>query len=187
MTVALARSEAKERIGFRPALAGGPPSDTVTRETDATEFFGVVHEHSGGGNYRHQLFEPFQKWIRTTVVVSPGQAQHPRLGYALLAATPAKTDVAILNRQLHLEVVLHGNGTELLALLRDALRDAAISGNQFMHLQVDFEEVAADDAVASFRDTGKAPQLNVTSVMCWPTITLPKAPPWAWRWSQSGW
>src|SRR5215471_7946603 len=131
LTVALARMEIEERIGFMPVLSGGPPPDTVRREKGRCRFFGVVHEVSGWGNYRHEWFEPFQKWIRATVeVVTSAEPRSACFGYALLGADASEKNLPVLNRQLYLEVVLHNKEHALLPALQDALRDAAISGNQ---------------------------------------------------------
>ena len=63
----------------------------------------------------------------------------------------------------------------------NAVRDAAISGNQFLHLRIEKETIEKAVALAEIREHDYGPTLKVREFVMWSTITLPKAPDWAWK------
>ena len=63
----------------------------------------------------------------------------------------------------------------------NALRDAAISGNQFLHFCIDTEPFHFSKVLAQLRHEGFGPTINIRQFVMWPKIILPKAPTWAWR------
>lgn len=186
LTVSLARVEAYVEFGFKPDSFGGPFSDTARWSSEGLNdrFFGIAHEEWGIGDYSSQGLSP-PKWIRATVTLSKGEPKSPHLGYGSFYASGSSSekDVPYLNRQLSVEVILHDERNELFSRLQDALRDAAISGNQFMHLHITFEEMAVEPALTNFCESGTSFTLYVTSVSFSPHLVLPKAPSWGWRWS----
>jgi hypothetical protein len=82
-------------------------------------------------------------------------------------------------RKLFLQVSIWDASREWWKKSYNALRDAAISGNRFLHFGI--EKETADKAVAltQIRGSGCGPSLKLHEFAMWPTIILPKAPDWA--------
>ena len=66
--------------------------------------------------------------------------------------------------------------------LQSNLRDAALSGYQFIHVELVCEPPTQEslaDAMAKMRERGDGPRRKIVSLKMWPSIELPDAPNWA--------
>ena len=63
----------------------------------------------------------------------------------------------------------------------DAMRDAAISGNRFFHLEIETDCVDETEAIRSMGEKGYGPQLRIHHLRMFPEIILPNAPTWGWK------
>jgi hypothetical protein len=66
--------------------------------------------------------------------------------------------------------------------LQSKLRDTALSGYQFTHVELVCEPPTPEslaDAMAKMRESGCGPDRKIVSLKMWPSIELPNAPTWA--------
>ena len=62
----------------------------------------------------------------------------------------------------------------------ETIRDAAISGAQFVHFGIETNELNAESAIHEMRELGYGSAKTIQSIRTNPRITLPNAPAW-WR------
>jgi hypothetical protein len=85
---------------------------------------------------------------------------------------------------LELSVTLRDPTSMLKESLIDGLRDAALSGFRFMHVELECVETTSEElekAMSDMRERGYATMRNIRAVKMWPKIELQNAPAWARR------
>jgi hypothetical protein len=140
-----------------------------SREASDHKMIGVVDGYYGGD----------ERMILCEIEFYRGGDNDERLGRCVLTHGMYKGGMVPL-----LEVNISNRQMSLWGKARDALRDAAISGNRFCHFRIGTEirdEDAADAFFEGLREGGSAPEMAVTSFELWPQITLPNAPSWGWN------
>jgi hypothetical protein len=60
----------------------------------------------------------------------------------------------------------------------NAIRDAAISGNQFLHFRLIKEKQDPSQALEKVKSQGYGPRIKIIGFQMWPEISLPNAPAW---------
>ncbi len=88
----------------------------------------------------------------------------------------------IFERQLFVIAEIDDEHGEILDSLKEALRDAAISGYRFVHCALQLEEMDVDSVVAEMKEKGSF-VVSIKSISYAHQITLPNAPVWSWRWN----
>ncbi len=181
LTLALARMTREKQFTFKNEMGGGPDTEILRRPRSALEFFGVVHEESGRAEW-----QKLGKWIHATLMVG-GRMQSPNLGWATFSARAASRDDEVpahrLNRQLSFEVVIGDDQDEIQTALVDALRDKAISGDPFIHVEIELAQLDADGALRELVEGKGYVETQVRSLSLVHEITLHRASTWAWKWS----
>ena len=87
----------------------------------------------------------------------------------------------IEDRPLTLEVKLHDPERKYRHIAYNAMRDAAISGNRFMHLEIKTDRVDETEAIRSLQEKGYGPPQRIYHLRFFPQIILPNAPSWGWK------
>jgi hypothetical protein len=131
---------------------------------------GVVHECYDG-----------MKRIICKVTFCDYPSEDEFIGNCLLTHLLEDEKQGLEMRKLVLKVSIWDASGEWRKKSYNALRDAAISGNQFLHFRIEKETVDKTVASAQIREHGYGPTLKLHEFVMWPTIILPKAPDWAWK------
>lgn len=139
---------------------------------DDVKFWGVVHERG-----------QFSKHVRCEVKILPADAVDDYIGWIVLTHISMKRDNAPPEENaLQLDVTLHDPISVLKTSLIDSLRDGALSGFRFMHIQLECPESTDEEcekALADIRAQGYAASRKILAVKIWPKIELQNAPKWA--------
>jgi hypothetical protein len=142
-------------------------------ETDLT-FRGVVHARG-----------EFETHVPCEVEVRPASISGDYIGGFVLTHISMPNDKKRREEQsLELSVTLHDSTSMLKASLIDGLRDAALSGFQFMHVELECQEPTSQElekALSDMRERGYAESRGILSVRMRPKIELQHAPAWARR------
>lgn len=140
-------------------------------ETDL-KFRGVVHEQG-----------QFEKHVLCEVEVLPANISEDNIGGFHLTHLSMPNDKRRCEEQpLELGVSLSDPTSMLKATLIDGLRDAALSGFRFMHVELECKESTNQElekALSDMRERGYAAHRDVLSAKMWPKIELQHAPAWA--------
>jgi hypothetical protein len=86
------------------------------------------------------------------------------------------------DRAIELRVILHDPTSMLKTTLIESLRDAALSGLRFMHIELECLETTSEEcekALADMRSLGYASRRRIIAVKMWPKLELQNAPKWA--------
>ena len=141
---------------------------------DDWQFSGVVHEQ--GQDAKH---------VRCEVKILPGVDGDGYIGSFILTHIGLLGDKTPREQQaLLLDVTLHDPASVLKTSLIDGLRDAALSGLQFMHIDLECPESTNEEwetALAQIRAQGYACMRKVLSIKMWPKIELQNSPKWSRR------
>jgi len=139
-----------------------------------TTFRGVVHEQFY--NETHVLCE---------VMLQEASDGDDYIGSFRLTHTDIALQKARREEQpLELIVTLNDPTRKLKECLVEGLRDAALSGLRFMHIDLACREPTnqeLDKALSDMRQKGYAASRDIISVKMWPKIELQNAPAWARR------
>jgi hypothetical protein len=142
-------------------------------ETDL-KFRGVVHEQG-----------QFETHVLCEVEVLPASISEGYIGGFVLAHMGMPNDKTRREEQsLELGVTLSDPTSMLKASLIDGLRDAALSGFRFMHVELECQEPTTQElekALSDMRERGYAAKRDILSVKMWPKIELQHAPAWTRR------
>jgi hypothetical protein len=179
-TLALSRMVIGHEFSFRPEMSGGPRPEFVRHfqtNPGAPTFYGVVHDPYGRSNPNAP-----DKWMRATLRVG-GTAKPSTIGSLTLQCCREPSDAPPLTRQIQMEVWLSDETSALLTVLTEALRDRAISGDQFCHVELGTEKTQPDQRLEELESGSGYFMLVVDSVRIVRDVTLPKAPKWSWSWS----
>ena len=143
---------------------------------DESKFYGVVHE-----KYRAV------KHVRCEVEVMSASVIDDSMGHFVLTHTFSGTNedkTRPEEQNLELEVSLWHPDSILKASLIDGLRNAALSGLRFMHIELICAELTDEQlerAITDMREKGYGPRRDVLAVKMWPKIELENSPQWARR------
>jgi len=146
---------------------------------DNLQFWGVVHEE-----------DQFSRHVRCEVKIQPaavpGAVVGEYIGWFVLThismprvprdKTPREEQALLL------DVKLLDPTSVLKTSLIDGLRDAALSGFRFMHIELECPESTneeLDKALSDIRAQGYAYSRNILAVKMWPKIELQSAPKWS--------
>jgi hypothetical protein len=159
-------------LGFNLAAQPGEQPTEVVRDRYVAH--GVVHEPFA--NYRH---------LACRLHFSDERGDDGFIGHFYLTRKRAQEfepDV-IRVEDAELEVIgsiKDANATYRSALI-DCMRDAALSGFQFIHMEVGCAPPADsyETIMSQMGERGYASSRRITGLKMWPKIELVKAPPWA--------
>ncbi len=152
------------------------PSDierTPFVESDL-KFRGVVHEQG-----------QFERPVLCEVEVLPKSISEDYIGSFVITHMGSTNDKKRLEENsLKLLVTLRDPTSMLKAHLIDGLRDAALSGFRFMHVELECQEPTnqgLEKVLSDMRERGYYAFRDILSVKMWPKIELQHAPAWARR------
>ena len=103
------------------------------------------------------------------------------IGQCVLTFETLSERERIEDRPLTLEVKLHDPERKYRHIAYNAMRDAAISGNRFMHLEIKTDRVDETEAIRSLQEKGYGPPQRIYHLRFFPQIILPNAPSWGWK------
>ncbi|HTV29817.1 MAG TPA: hypothetical protein VMF32_18760 [Xanthobacteraceae bacterium] len=142
-------------------------------ETDY-KFRGVVYEQG-----------KFETHVQCEVEILPASTPEDHIGGFVLTHMSTVNDKTRREEQpLELSVTLRDSTSMLKASLIDGLRDAALSGFRFMHVELECVEITSEElekAMSDMREQGYAAMRDILAVKMWPKIELQNAPAWARR------
>jgi hypothetical protein len=168
ITLALCGFQKFQAFNFKPSYE---VEHIPFHEADA-RFYGVVHERG-----------PHQKLIKCNVTIDSEQKSDKHIGgFNMSHIIIPKDETRIEEQTLNLDVILNGQNSILLQSLINGLRDAALSGHRFMHIELECSESKdeeCDKVISDMRTRGFASTRNVLWVKMWPSIQLQNAPEWS--------
>lgn len=173
---AVERVHANDRVGLAIASMGyfdaySFRKDVISNKIKTPDHFtmsGVVHEPFDG-----------MKRIICKIEFFDRELEQEFIGFCVLSHLIGDEGQRPELRRLILEVDIWDPSYEWCKKSYNALRDAAISGNQFLHFRIEKETVDKVVALSQIRENGYGPTLKLHEFAMWPTIILPKAPDWA--------
>jgi hypothetical protein len=141
---------------------------------DDCKFWGVVHEQ-----------DKFSKHVRCEVKLLSAVVVDEYIGhFHLTHIDMPKAKTSRDEQALQLDVMLRDPTTMLKMSLIDGLRDAALSGFRFMHIQLECQDSTNEEcekALSDMRAQGCAYSRDILAVKTWPKIELQNAPEWSRR------
>jgi hypothetical protein len=167
-------------FNFMQSRLEGVRRPFVDSFTDCSlKLWGVVHEESQTS--RH---------VRCEVDIVPTTRMEEFAGIFYLTHLLAdeKTHSLANDKQLpedrviQLRVILDDPTSMLKTTLIDSLRDAALSGLRFTHIEFECLETTSEEcekALADMRSLGYASRRRIIAVKMWPKLELQNAPKWA--------
>jgi hypothetical protein len=166
ITLALARI--KYFVGYNVSLG---PGERVLESPSDFQLAGVVHENWSTEFHVPCDLEFYDADVRDGV-----------MGRCVLTHcdTPKKGE-RIEERPMMLDVKIYDPGKKYRYIAYDAMRDAAISGNRFFHIEIKTDCVDEAEAVRTMREKGYGPELRIFHLRMFPEIILPNAPTWGWK------
>jgi hypothetical protein len=139
-------------------------------ETTTFDFTGVVHEE--GLQESH---------ISCDVEFNDAPVDNGAIGQCVLSELsshgPSNRE-RIEKRPLMLQVTLFDPDRTCRLFAYNAMRDAAISGKRFMHLEIKTDRVDEAEAIRSLREKGYGPPQRIHHLRFFSEIILPNAPSW---------
>jgi hypothetical protein len=135
------------------------------------QLWGVVHEESSPS-----------KHIQCRVNIFPTTVFEDSIGWFVLEEGLSGDKTPPENRALQLEVTLLDPTSMLNTTLIDSLRDAALSGFQFIHVGLECPESTSEQsekALSDMRTQGYASRRQILAIKTWPKLELQNAPKWA--------
>jgi hypothetical protein len=146
------------------------PGDPVLESPRAFNLRGVVHWW-GSSDFHIQCDLEFEDDnVRDGVI-----------GRCELAHDFPKKGERIEERPMMLDVKIYDPAKKYRYIAYDAMRDAAISGNRFFHIEMKTDCVDEAEAIRSMREKEYGPQLQIFHLRMFPEIILPNAPTWGWK------
>jgi hypothetical protein len=140
------------------------------------KFRGVVHEQGQG---------QFATHVPCEVEILPASMPEDYIGGLVLTHTSTVNDKTRREKQpLELSVTFNDPTSMLKTALIDGLRDAALSGFRFIHVELECRETTNEElekALSDMRERGYAAKRDILSVKMWPKMELQNAPAWARR------
>jgi hypothetical protein len=136
------------------------------------------------GSISESVHVPVQlEVVGEAAMTSPGSAiggyQLNHYGYT----KPGGHGGAPEDRPMRLDMHLHDPEKLYQATLRDAMRDAAISGHRFLYAEVRYLATTKPEETKSpldlMNERGYGPCYTFNDLALWPEINLPNAHPWA--------
>lgn len=162
LTIALARMDYTLRYNMK---WHGEPQ----KSPDDFEAYGVVH---GLGTLERQ--------ITCDVRFHDDHPDDDEIGWCFMTHT-GKKDKRSEERPAKLAVGICDPEHVWRRHVFDALRDAAISGNRFIHIYISKDESDPDRALERMRTDGYSDRMGIKHMTMEPMILLPNAPGWAWQ------
>jgi hypothetical protein len=142
-------------------------------ETTTFDFAGVLHEEG-----LQETHVPCEVEFNDTPV------ENGTIGLCVLSEV-SRTDLSnrerIEERPLMLQVTLFDPDRTYRHIAYNAMRDAAISGKRFMHIEIKTDRVDEAGAIRSLRENGYGPEQRIYHLKLFPEIILPNAPSWGLR------
>ena len=170
--VALALCEFRKFVAFN--FEYGLKKERQSFREDDWQFSGVVHEQ--GQDAKH---------VRCEVKIVPGSDADGYIGWFVLTHIGLPGDKTPREQQaLLLDVTLRDPTSVLKTSLIDGLRDAALSGFRFVHIDLECPESTNEEfekALSDIRAQGYACSRNILAIKMWPKIELENSPKWARR------
>ena len=181
LKIAISRSEVRAGYGFpmHPSPIMGN-SYEISTETDLLGSSGLLRGVIHITAYR-------EHHIPATVRFRDASSLATNIGEASLARRHMNEnnssigDPSKIHQKHHLDVTINDKDLRMFDFIRQSMRDACLSNNNFLH--VDF--VLAQTNIASWFSNLKsnsAAKVPVTSIHISDAITLPLAPTWSWNW-----
>jgi hypothetical protein len=186
-TVVLALCSSHKFVGFNVDYDAELSGQSRFDES-AFKMYGVVHEHGA-----HEGHVPCE------IEISETEASHDTIGILALTTTtlvargwlapwlgkPIDHGKPITEEELDLCLGVRLHITRQLRLcLFDSLRDAALSGYGFMHIQLGCQppEPTEEDvrmALSKIRECATGPTRTIVNLKMWPQLELQNSPTWA--------
>jgi hypothetical protein len=171
--IRLALARMKYFVGYNVQVrSDAAGSDIVLESPSDFQLSGVLHEIGPGG----------QPHVHCDLEFVDAEANDGIIGWCVLTAygTP-KNGERIEERPMMLDVKIYDPEKKYRYILYDAMRDAALSGNRFFHVEVKTDCVDETEAIRSMSEKGYGPQLRIRHLRMFPEIILPNAPIWGWK------
>ena len=125
--IRLALARASYFVGYNVTTA---PGEKALESATEFNFAGVLHEEGSGGSH-----------VPCDVEFNDARADDGIMGQCVLTFETLSQRERIEERPLTLEVKIYDTERKYRHIAYDAMRDAAISGNRFMHLEIKTDRV----------------------------------------------
>jgi hypothetical protein len=149
--------------------------------------YNVTLDHSGRvlespSNFRLVGVIDGNPHVHCDLEFEDGDAKDGSIGWCVLTldGIPEK-GVRIEECPMLLDVKIYDPEKKYRYIAYDAMRDAAISGNQFFHFEIKTDCVDVTEAIGAMREKEYGPQLRIYHLRMFPEIILPNAPTWGWK------
>ncbi len=167
--IRLALARIKYFVGYNVRL---DLDDSVLESPSAFRLSGVLHEE-GSRERPH---------VHCDLEFDDAEAEDCIIGGCVLTAyeTLKKTE-RIEERPMMLDIRIHDPEKKYRYIAYDAMRDAAISGNRFFHVEIKTDRIDETEAIRSISEKGYGPRIRIHHLRMFPGIILPNAPTWGWK------